>query len=75
MSNPNTVQHSNGEILTGRLWRKDHSFFNKLPFYSNVPRMDEMAGPLEQSLSEGDFKTLLLVCLPFYISYNIYIVY
>lgn len=48
----NTVICANGEILTSKLWRKEHSFFNDLPFYSNIPRMEEMAGPLKSTLSE-----------------------
>lgn len=60
----NTVKHSTGELLTGKLWRKDHSFFKDLPFYSNIPRMEEMAGPLEDGLSQGagdDWYNALLV--------------
>jgi hypothetical protein len=60
----NTVKHSNGEILTGRLWRKSHTFFDNLPFYSNIPRIDEMAATLEQGLGEGGFQTLLIVSSP-----------
>jgi hypothetical protein len=41
-----TVKDFSGNILTGKLWRKRHRFFNDLPFYSNIPRMDEMAGAL-----------------------------
>jgi len=63
----NTVIHSSGELLTGKVWRKEHSFFNTLPFYSNIPRMEEMAGPLKSSLSAdgdghiGHFHSLLVV--------------
>jgi len=53
MSNQNTIKNSNGEILTGKLWRKSHSFFTDLPFYTEIPRMDEIAGPLQSALSEG----------------------
>jgi len=61
----NTVKHSNGEILTGQLWRKDHPFFKHLPFYSNLPRMDELVGPLEGGFghSERFIKPLLIVGL------------
>jgi len=65
MSILNTIKSSNGEILTGRLWRKDHPFFNDLPFYSNIPRMDEIAGPLENALGKGNldgcYRALLVV--------------
>lgn len=61
----NTVKHSNGEVLTGKLWRKGHSFFKNLPFYSDLPRMEEMARPLEDRLSQGEgdewHNTLLVV--------------
>jgi hypothetical protein len=53
MSNQNTITSSNGEILTGKLWRKSHSFFTDLPFYTEIPRMDEIAGPLQSALGEG----------------------
>jgi hypothetical protein len=64
MSFQNAVTHSNGEVLTGRLWRKDHVFFNSLPFYSDIPRMGEMAGPLEAALGEcgeRNYNELLFV--------------
>jgi len=65
MSLQNTVKCSNGEILTGKLWRKQHSFFHDLPFYSDVLRMDEIAGPLQKALGdvsqEGCYKALLVV--------------
>jgi hypothetical protein len=64
----NTILNSNGEILTGKLWRKGHSFFNALPFYSNIPRMEEMVEPLKITLSEdgkqGCFYELLVVRFP-----------
>jgi hypothetical protein len=53
MSHQNTVKNSKGEILTGKLWRKNHSFFNDLPFYTEIPRLDEISGPLQCALSEG----------------------
>ena len=65
MSLQNTIKHSNSEILTGRLWRKDHSSFKSLPFYSDIPRMDEIAPPLQKALGieslEGCYRTLLVV--------------
>ena len=43
----------------------DLSLFDILPFYTNIPRMDEMAGPLEKALADingkGPSVTLLLV--------------
>jgi hypothetical protein len=56
MSSTNTVRNLNFEILTGKLWRKDLSFFNSLPFYSNIPRLDEIAGPLEKVLGDVSQK-------------------
>jgi selenocysteine lyase/cysteine desulfurase len=57
----NTVRHSSGDLLTGKLWRKDHTFISQLPFYSNIARMDDIAAALETVHWEGSFKTLLLV--------------
>jgi hypothetical protein len=64
----NVVWDSNGEILTGKLWRKEYLFFHQMPFYSNIPMKDEIAGPLKEALvevgQEGFFAELLLVrCL------------
>jgi hypothetical protein len=59
----NKITLSNGEILTGKLWRKQHSFFKDLPFYSNVPRVDDMALVLEKDIGEGSFQMLLMVSL------------
>jgi hypothetical protein len=60
-----TVKHSSGADLTGKLWRKDNPSFCDLPFYSNIPRMDEMAESLGVALCHGDgeelFKKLLIV--------------
>jgi hypothetical protein len=59
-----TTKDSNGDILTGRIWRMSHPFFHELPFYSNIPRMDDMAVSLEHSLGErqeGCYKALLVV--------------
>lgn len=65
MAYRNTTKHSSGEILTGRLWRKDEAFFNDLPFYSDIPRLDDMAGPLRGALGEGgqegSYGALLIV--------------
>lgn len=62
-----TTKDSNGEILTGKTWRKSHPFFHEFPFYSNIPRMDDMAASLEQSLDlqEGGYGALLIVSLFF----------
>jgi hypothetical protein len=59
----NIVVHSNGEVLTGRLWRKDHAFLHTLPFYSNIAKVDDLAALLVDSFPEGLFKTLLIVRL------------
>lgn len=47
----NTIKHSSGEVLTGRLWRKESTLFSNLPFHSNILRMDEIGGPLQEALS------------------------
>ena len=65
MSQMNTVRHTNGEILTGRLWRKSHTFFNDLSFYTDVPRTDDIGSFLEEELGEGSFEALLIVSSPF----------
>jgi hypothetical protein len=49
---PNTIKDSTGEILTGKLWRKRHGFFKTLPFYSNIPRMEDMATSLQGALGQ-----------------------
>jgi hypothetical protein len=63
ITNMNTITHSTGEVLTGRLWRKEHSFFPSLPFYSNIPRIDDMTEALKtpQAEDNGPFNALLLV--------------
>jgi hypothetical protein len=74
MSMKNIVKLSNGEILTGKLWRLDHPLFLELPFYSNIVRMAEIEGPLQKALGEvsgdGGYIALLVVSplrnLPFY---------
>ena len=54
MSYQQNIQYCEGEVLTGRLWRKRNSeFFKMLPFYSEIPRMDEMSGPIRDALLEG----------------------
>jgi hypothetical protein len=60
MNAMNTVIHSNGEVLTGRLWRKDHVFLHTLPFHSNIAAEDDLAALLE-SFPDGLFKNLLIV--------------
>ena len=57
----NVVKNSNGEILTGRLWRKHHTFFSELPFYTDIPRMDYIAIPLRETSWESSYKPLLIV--------------
>jgi hypothetical protein len=61
----NTIKDSNGELLTGRCWRMNHTVFKKLPFYSDISRMDEIARPLEKALVEsslmGSFGRSLVV--------------
>lgn len=65
MSFPYLAKDSNGDVLTGRLWRLAHSFFRQLPFYSDILRMDYIARPLQEALSKGsevgDFSGLLMV--------------
>ena len=65
MSLQNIVRDSNGEILTAKLWRRQHPFFNDLPFYSSIPRKDELEGSLKEALREvgqvGFYAELLLV--------------
>ena len=62
---PFTIKNSNGEILTGKMWRKDLSFFNRLPFYTNIANMDDLAlslrGALQEDVREGTFEALLVV--------------
>ena len=60
---PNTVRDSTGEILTGKIWRKCHGFFKDLPFYSNIPRMDEMAVSLLGALSEDGLEKFWVAVL------------
>ena len=61
----NIVCDSNGEILTGKLWKKKYLAFYKMPFFSSIPTKDEMGGPLKEALvevgQEGFFAELLIV--------------
>ena len=61
----NIVLDSNGEIITGKLWRKKYPAFNKMPFFSSIPLKDEMGRPLKEALAEvgqeGFFAELLIV--------------
>jgi hypothetical protein len=61
----NTIKDSNGQILTGRLWRKGHPSFNNLPFYTGILRNEELAEPLQKALEtlhlEGSFAVSLVV--------------
>jgi hypothetical protein len=64
MSFDYTTTHSSGEVLTGRLWRKDH--LNDIPFHSNIPRMDDIEGPLLGTMGEDGKEgcaLLLVSCL------------
>src|SRR5437016_732215 len=65
MSFPYLAKHSNGEILTGRLWRLNHAFFQDLPFYSDILRMDYIVQPLQEApcmgSEVGGFSRLLVV--------------
>ena len=72
MSFLNTIKHSDGEILTGRLWRKHHPFFNDLPFHTNIMRMDYLADALAFAFNtqnrEGYYRSLLVVSFSAFIS-------
>ena len=57
----NTIQTLNGEKLTGRLWRKQHTIFNKLPFYCDLVKMDALQASLKDALSGGFYSSLLIV--------------
>jgi hypothetical protein len=59
----NTITQSSGEVLTGKVWRKQHSSFDSLPFYSNITRIDEMAEPLKTTATKdwAPFSVLLQV--------------
>jgi hypothetical protein len=57
----NKVKLSTGEILTGKLWRKEHEVIRQLPFYSNIAGMDDLSAPFEAASQEGTFHALLIV--------------
>jgi hypothetical protein len=57
-----TVKLPNGQLLTGKLWRKEHPFFNDLPFYSNIARADDIGDALGGLICLDDwYGSLLLV--------------
>lgn len=61
---PNTIKHSSGDILTGKLWRKDNPLFYRLPFHSNIAGVNEIGGWLEEALSpEEEYKAILVVSI------------
>jgi hypothetical protein len=53
----NTIRDSDGEIVTGKTWRKRHGFIKDLPFYSDIPRMEDMAASLQGALSQPTLET------------------
>ena len=55
-----TVKDSSGKVLTSRLWKQQHIFFNELPFYSNIPRLDEMAGALVGALGHQGLENFCM---------------
>jgi hypothetical protein len=61
MPSSDIVKRANSEILTGRLWRKNHSLFNKLPFYSDIPRSDDIGVDLLKRLSPDEWYASSLV--------------
>ena len=50
---PCYFKYHNDEILMGKLWRELHPSFKELHFYTEIPRMDKMSGPLQIALGEG----------------------
>ena len=52
---PCYFKYHNDEILMGKLWRGLHPSFKELPFYTEIPRMDEMSRPLQIALGEGSW--------------------
>jgi hypothetical protein len=64
MSRQNTVVLPNGQFLTGRIWRNGIQLFQNLPFYSNINRMEELAGHIvdaDDDGRDGCYKALLVV--------------
>jgi hypothetical protein len=53
----NTIKDCDGQILTGRTWRKHHAFIKDLPFYSDIPRMDDMAESLQGAVRQATLQT------------------
>ena len=47
----NTIKNSSGEVLTGKLWRKESSLFSNLPFHSTIMGMDKITRPIQEALS------------------------
>ena len=56
MAFQNTVITSNGEILTGKLWRKNHPFLKELPFYCDILKMDDIADSLQAAFGERSLE-------------------
>jgi len=65
LSTMNIFRDSNGNTVDGKRWRNNYQFLNEFPFYSNIPRQDEIGRPLEKALlevgREGFFAEMLLV--------------
>ena len=64
MSRQNTIVFPNGDFLTGRVWRNGHRFFQELPFYSKITRMEELAAHIVEGDDNGRggcYKGLLVV--------------
>ena len=71
MSTQNTVEQSNGDLLTGKLWRSSHPFLPTLPFYSNIASMDDIGEELEGFLSHEWYGALLVVSILAFLSPNL----
>lgn len=56
----NTVQQLNGQVLTGKIWRKEHPFFKDLPFYSTIPTADDIGAAVRGSISCEEWYGSLL---------------
>ena len=52
----NTITDLTGQILTGKIWRRRHTFFNNLLFYSNILCMADMAESLQGALSRPSLE-------------------